>query len=56
MPGLRRISHVAVETDRLLEPTRDGFSKHQEKNDVRLVIDVKVCPYQLTMGNIGFGA
>jgi hypothetical protein len=49
------ISHVAVETDRLLEPTKDGLAKNQAKNDARLVIDVKVRPYQLTMGNIGFG-
>jgi hypothetical protein len=45
----------SVETDRLLEPTRDGMSKNQAKNDARLVIDVKIRPYQLTMGNIGFG-
>jgi hypothetical protein len=32
------ISHVAVETDRLLEPTRDGLSKNEATNDVRLVI------------------
>jgi hypothetical protein len=50
------ISHVAVETDRLLEPTQDGLSKNQATNDVRLVIDVKVRPYQLTWGNTGFGA
>jgi hypothetical protein len=49
------ISHVAVETDRLLEPTRDGMSKNQAKNDARLVVDVKIRSYQLTMGNIGFG-
>jgi hypothetical protein len=49
------ISHVSVETDRLLEPTRDDLSKNEAKNDARLVIDVKVRPYQLTMGNIGFG-
>jgi hypothetical protein len=50
------ISQVSVETDRLLEPTRDGLTKNETKNDARLVIDVEVRPYQLTMGNIGIGA
>ena len=50
------ISHVSVETDTLLEPTAEGLTGNQAKNDARLVIDVLVRPYTLTHGNIGFGA
>ena len=48
------ISHVSVETDVLLEPTA-GLMGNQAKNDARLIIDVTVQPYALTMGNINFG-
>jgi len=49
------ISHVSVETDLLLENTHLAKTKNELINDARLIIDVTVQPYYLTMGNIGFG-
>jgi hypothetical protein len=49
------ISHVSVTTDMLLEPTKQGLEGNNARNDARLVIDVKIRPYSLTTGNIGFG-
>ena len=43
------ISRVSVTTDMLLEPITDLA------NDVRLMIDVQISPYNVTFGNIGFG-
>jgi len=45
------ISHVSVEADTLLEPIGDEF----DKNDARLIIMVKIRPYNITLGNINFG-
>ncbi len=42
------ITHVSVTTDLLLEPTRG-------KNDVHLVITVKIWPIAVTIDNIAFG-
>lgn len=41
------IDHVSVSTDLLLEPERD-------RNDVHLVIDVKIRTTNLTIANLGF--
>lgn len=41
------IDHVSVTTDLLLQPNRDV-------NDVHLILDVKVKPTDLNMGNIGY--
>lgn len=45
------ISHVSVETDTLLEPT----SKDAGDNDARLVISVKLKPFDVGWDNISFG-
>lgn len=45
------ISHAAVETDTLLQPTGDTW----ERNDARLVITVRLTPYRVTMFNLSFG-
>ena len=50
------ITHVSVATDMLLEPSRSNLSSNEMKNDARLVIDVKIKPYFVTWGNIGFGS
>jgi hypothetical protein len=42
------ITHVSLTTDVLLEPNR-------AKNDVRLIITVKLWPLNVTIANIGFG-
>ncbi len=44
------ISHAAIETDTLLQPTGAEW----EKNDARLVITVRLSPYRRTWDNIGF--
>jgi hypothetical protein len=49
------ITHMSVSTDMLLDPTRPDLTKNQTKNDARLMIDVKIRPYVVTYGNIGFG-
>lgn len=46
------ITGLAVETDMLLEPT--GKSEGHPENDVRLVITVKLHPYEHHPGNEGF--
>ncbi len=43
------ISKISVETDRLLQPVNG------KNDDVRLVVTVKLRPYELNFGNIGFG-
>jgi hypothetical protein len=50
------ITHVSVETDVLLEPTSPQTTESELVHDARLVIDVHIRPYSLTMGNIGFGS
>jgi hypothetical protein len=45
------ISHAAVETDTLLQPIGDSW----RPNDARLVVTVRLSPYRVTFGNIGFG-
>lgn len=50
------ITHVSVETDMLLEPTPAAIGKNALKNDARIVVDVKIRPYRVTWGNIGFGS
>jgi hypothetical protein len=45
------ITDVSVETDLLLAPIRDQFSD----NDARLVISVKLRPYDVNPGNVNFG-
>ena len=50
------ITHVSVETDVLLEPTSPQMTESEFVHDARLVIDVHIRPYSLTMGNIGFGS
>lgn len=49
----RLITHISIETDVLLEPI---YPESQEigVNDARLVIQVKIRPYKLTMDNIDF--
>lgn len=49
------ITHVSLETDTLLEPTKLGLSRNETTNDARLVIGVKITPYFPTWGNIGYG-
>lgn len=49
------ISHVSVKTDALLEPTQEGLSGNNLRNDARLIINVKIRPYTMTWGNINFG-
>jgi hypothetical protein len=46
------ITHVSVETDTLLEPT--GKSPGHPESDVRLLITVKIHPYEHHPGNEGF--
>jgi hypothetical protein len=45
------ISHVSVETDTLLQPT----SPDAKQNDARLVIAVRLKPYDVGWDNISFG-
>jgi hypothetical protein len=45
------ITHVAVETDVLFQPTGDRF----DPNDSRLVISVKIRPYDSNPSNSAFG-
>jgi len=45
------ITHLSVETDMLLQPTGERF----DVNDARLVITVKIRPYNVNPGNQGFG-
>jgi hypothetical protein len=45
------ITHVAVETDMLLQPIGMNF----EKNDARLIITVKIRPYNINPSNQNFG-
>lgn len=45
------ISHVSVETDMLLEPTGEQF----DVNDLRLIITVKIRPYDVNPSNTMFG-
>lgn len=45
------ISHIAVETDTLLEPTSPGADDH----DARLVIAVRLKPFDVGWDNISFG-
>ncbi len=49
------ISRFSVETDTLLEPTKEGLEKNDFINDVRLVIDVRIQPYTVGLGNVSFG-
>jgi hypothetical protein len=49
------ITHVSVKTGILLEPTPEAVGQNEIKNDARLVINVRILPYQLLMGNIAFG-
>ena len=44
------ISHASVETDTLLEPVSD----QPDDNDARVVITVKIRPYEVTIGNLSF--
>lgn len=44
------ISHLSVETDMLLEPT----SSAPNDNDARVVITVRIKPYEVTIGNLSF--
>lgn len=45
------ISQASIETDTLLQPTGPDW----EANDARLVLTVRLSPYRVTWGNIGFG-
>lgn len=45
------ITHVAVETDTLLQPTGQRF----DPNDARIVIRVRLRPYSVNPSNEGFG-
>lgn len=45
------ITHVSVETDMLLEPTGEQF----DANDTRLIISVKIRPYDINTANEKFG-
>jgi hypothetical protein len=52
------VSHVAVETDVLLQPVRDEAGhagRLIEKNDARLIISVKIRPYNINPSNQYFG-
>jgi hypothetical protein len=45
------ISHAEFETDTLLQPTGAEW----DANDARLIITIRLSPYRVTFGNIGFG-
>lgn len=45
------IAHVSIETDMLLQPTEDTAGD----NDARLVIQVKLRPFDMAWDNINFG-
>ncbi len=45
------ISHIAIETDTLLEPVSEGFDQH----DARLVVAVHLHPINMGWHNINFG-
>jgi hypothetical protein len=45
------ISHAAIETDTLLQPTGASW----QANDARLVVTIRLSPYRVTFGNIVFG-
>jgi len=47
----RLITRVSVETDRLLEPINGKFDAH----DARLIITVRLRPYELHVENMHFG-
>lgn len=47
----RLITHAAIETDTLLEPVRDASGV----NDSRLVIRVRIRPYDFNPSNMSFG-
>ncbi len=44
------ISHASIETDTLLQPTGND----SDNNDARLVVTVRLSPYQRILGNMGF--
>lgn len=44
------ISHAAVETDTLLQPTGESW----DSNDARLVVTVRLSPYRVTFANLVF--
>ncbi len=45
------ISHAAIETDTLLQPTGETW----ERNDARLIVTVGLSPYARLWSNVGFG-
>ncbi len=44
------ISHASIETDTLLQPTGEDW----DHNDTRLILTVRLSPYQRILGNMGF--
>jgi hypothetical protein len=45
------ITHVSVETDLLLQPIQE----QQDPNDAKLVITVRIRPYDMHVGNLNYG-